>query len=156
MPSVILEPGIAAPDFTLSDQDGAPVSLSDFAGRTVILYFYPEASTPACTTQACDFRDSSAALAAAGYVVLGVSKDDVAALASFRTGQHLDFPLLADPQLTVHAAYGAYGEKNSYGRIVLGTKRSTFVIDENGILTHTFYNTRATGHVEMLRKRLKF
>lgn len=156
MSSITLEPGDAAPAFTLPNHDGTPVSLADFAGRKVVLYFYPEASTPACTDQACDFRDNSAALEAAGYAVLGVSKDDVAALDRFRTEQHLTFPLLADPGLGVHEAYGTYGEKNSYGRVVLGTKRSTFVIDENGVITHTFYNTKATGHVEMLRKRLKF
>lgn len=156
MPSVTLQPGDPAPAFTLPDQQGSPVSLSDFAGTRVILYFYPQASTPACTTQACDFRDSSAALTAAGYGVLGVSKDAVPALAQFRAEQHLTFPLLADPELTVHEAYGAYGEKLNYGRTILGTKRSTFVIDENGVISHAFYNTKATGHVEMLRKRLKF
>lgn len=156
MPPVTLEPGVSAPAFTLPDQDGALVSLSDFAGRKVVLYFYPQASTPACTTQACDFRDSSAALEAAGFAVLGVSKDAVPALARFRTQQHLAFPLLADPELAVHEAYGTYGEKLNYGRTILGTKRSTFVIDENGRVSHTFYNTKATGHVEMLRKRLKF
>lgn len=156
MPSVTLQPGDSAPAFTLPDQDGAPVSLADLAGRKVVLYFYPQASTPACTDQACDFRDSSAALEAAGYAVIGVSKDDVAALARFRDEQHLAFPLLADPGLAVHEAYGTYGEKLNYGRTILGTKRSTFVIDENGVITHTFYNTKAKGHVEMLRKRLKF
>lgn len=156
MPPVTLVPGDSAPAFTLPDQDGVPVSLSDFAGRRVVLYFYPQASTPACTTQACDFRDSSDSLAAAGYAVLGVSKDAVDALARFRDEQHLTFPLLADPGLAVHEAYGAYGEKLNYGRTILGTKRSTFVIDENGLISHTFYNTKATGHVEMLRKRLKF
>ena len=156
MPPVTLQPGDAAPAFTLPDQDGHPVSLADFAGRRVILYFYPQASTPACTTQACDFRDSSAQLEAAGFAVIGVSKDAVPALAQFRTEQHLGFPLLADPELTVHEAYGSYGEKLNYGRTILGTKRSTFVIDEHGRVSHTFYNTKATGHVEMLRKRLKF
>ena len=156
MPPVTLHPGDAAPLFTLPDQDGAAVSLADYAGRRVVLYFYPQASTPACTTQACDFRDSSAALEAAGFTVLGVSKDEVPALAAFRDEQHLTFPLLADPGLGVHEAYGAYGEKLNYGRTVLGTKRSTFVIDENGRVSHTFYNTKATGHVEMLRKRLGF
>jgi thioredoxin-dependent peroxiredoxin len=156
MPAVTLHPGDSAPAFTLPDQTGRPVSLSDFAGGKVVLYFYPQAATPACTTQACDFRDSSAALRAAGYSVLGVSKDEVDALARFHADEHLDFPLLADPGLAVHEAYGAYGEKLNYGRTILGTKRSTFVIDENGVISHTFYNTKATGHVEMLRKRLKF
>jgi thioredoxin-dependent peroxiredoxin len=152
--TVILQPGDVAPDFTLPDADGAPVSLHDLRGSRVILYFYPEASTPACTTQACDFRDSEAALAAAGYRVLGVSKDAVAKLAAFREAEGLPFPLLADPGLEVHERYGAWGEKNSYGRIITGTLRSTFVLDEHGVITHTFYNTRATGHVAMLRRRL--
>ena len=156
MPPVTLEPGDTAPSFTLPDADGTPVSLADYAGRKVVLYFYPAASTPGCTTQACDFRDSDAALQAAGYAVLGISKDDGAALVKFRDTEHLGFPLLADPELGVHEAYGTYGEKNSYGRTVMGTLRSTFVIDEQGVVTHTFYNTKATGHVEMLRKRLKF
>jgi peroxiredoxin Q/BCP len=153
--TVTLEPGVSAPDFTLPDQDGRDVSLHDLRGHRVILYFYPAADTPACTTQACDFRDSQTALEAAGYRVLGISKDAVPALAAFREHQNLTFPLLADPALTVHEAYGAYGEKNSYGRVILGTKRSTFVIDEGGVITHTFYNTKATGHVAMLRKKLK-
>ena len=156
MPPVKLEPGDIAPSFTLPDADGNPVSLADLKGRKVVLYFYPEASTPGCTTQACDFRDSDAALQAAGYAVIGVSKDSVAKLAKFRETEHLTFPLLADPGLGVHEAYGTYGEKNSYGRVVMGTLRSTFVIDEQGVVSHTFYNTKATGHVEMLRKRLKF
>jgi len=156
MPAVTLQPGDSAPAFTLPDQDGAAVSLADFAGRKVVLYFYPQASTPACTSQACDFRDNSAALEAAGYVVLGVSKDAVPALARFRDEQHLGFPLLADPELAVHEAYGTYGEKLNYGRVILGTKRSTFVIDEHGVITHAFYNTKAAGHLEMLRKRLRF
>jgi len=156
MPPVTLQPGDSAPAFTLPNHEGELVSLADFAGGKVVLYFYPQAATPGCTTQACDFRDSSAALRAAGYTVIGVSKDPVDALATFRADEHLDFPLLADPQLGVHEAYGAYGEKLNYGRTVLGTKRSTFVIDENGLISHTFYNTKATGHVEMLRKRLKF
>lgn len=156
MPPVTLQPGDTAPAFTLPDQDGTAVSLADYAGRKVVLYFYPEADTPGCTTQACDFRDNLGSLQAAGYVVLGISKDAVDKLARFRDTQHLTFPLLADPELAAHEAYGTYGEKNSYGRIVTGTLRSTFVIDEAGVISHTFYNTKATGHVEMLRKRLKF
>lgn len=149
-----LEKGAIAPTFTLPDQDGSPVSLADFAGRRVILYFYPEASTPACTTQACDFRDSLAPLQAAGYVVLGISRDTPEALRRFRDSEHLTFPLLSDADRTVHEAYGTWGEKNMYGRTVTGVKRSTLVIDEAGRVSHTFYNTKATGHVAMLRKRL--
>jgi len=149
-----LSAGDPAPAFTLTDQDGASVSLSDFAGRRVILYFYPAAMTPGCTTQACDFRDNLASLGGAGYVVLGVSKDSVEKLKAFQEEDGLTFPLLSDPELTVHQAYGAYGEKNSYGRIVTGVLRSTFVIDETGTITLARYNVKATGHVKSLRKAL--
>lgn len=149
-----LSAGDPAPAFTLTDQDGTSVSLSDFAGRRVILYFYPAAMTPGCTTQACDFRDNLASLGGAGYVVLGVSKDSVEKLKAFQEEDGLTFPLLSDPELTVHQAYGAYGEKNSYGRIATGVLRSTFVIDETGTLTLARYNVKATGHVKSLRKAL--
>jgi peroxiredoxin Q/BCP len=151
---VRLSPGDPAPSFTLPDQDGDPVSLADFAGQRVVLYFYPAAMTPACTEQACDFRDNLASLAGAGYQVIGVSKDPVATLARFRDEDHITFPLLSDESLEVHRAYGTWGEKNSYGRIVTGTLRSTFVIDESGAISATFYNTKAKNHVAMLRKRL--
>ncbi|ROR82380.1 peroxiredoxin Q/BCP [Plantibacter flavus] len=155
MPEALrLSAGDPAPAFTLADQDGTSVSLSDFAGRRVILYFYPAAMTPGCTTQACDFRDNLASLGGAGYVVLGVSKDSVGKLKAFQEEDGLTFPLLSDPELTVHQAYGAYGEKNSYGRIVTGVLRSTFVIDETGTLTLARYNVKATGHVKSLRKAL--
>ncbi|MGG7452053.1 thioredoxin-dependent thiol peroxidase [Plantibacter sp. MPB07] len=155
MPEALrLSAGDPAPAFTLTDQDGTSVSLSDFAGRRVILYFYPAAMTPGCTTQACDFRDNLASLGGAGYVVLGVSKDSVEKLKAFQEEDGLTFPLLSDPELTVHQAYGAYGEKNSYGRIVTGVLRSTFVIDETGTLTLARYNVKATGHVKSLRKAL--
>jgi peroxiredoxin Q/BCP len=143
-----------APDFTLSDKDGVPVSLADFKGKKVILYFYPAASTPGCTTQACDFRDSMGSLQSAGYVVLGISKDKGAALQKFATEENLSFPLLSDPDLAVHNAYATYGEKSMYGKTVMGVIRSTFVIDENGVLTHALYNVKATGHVASLRAKL--
>lgn len=149
-----LSAGDPAPAFTLTDQDGTQVSLGDYAGQRVILYFYPAAMTPGCTTQACDFRDNLASLAGAGYVVLGVSKDTVAKLKDFQQVDGLTFPLLSDTDLTVHEAYGAYGEKNSYGRIVTGVLRSTFVIDETGTITLARYNVKATGHVKSLRKAL--
>ena len=120
----------------------------------MILYFYPAASTPGCTTQACDFRDNMASLQAAGYVVLGLSKDKLSALQKFAENENLGFPLLSDEDLTVHNAYGAFGEKSMYGKTVMGVIRSTFVVDEDGFLDHAFYNVKATGHVEMLRKRL--
>ena len=149
-----LEAGVSAPGFSLSDKDGKTVSLSDFLGQRVILYFYPAASTPGCTTQACDFRDNMASLQAAGYVVLGVSKDDTPALVKFAQEENLGFPLLSDKDLTVHHAYGAFGEKSMYGKKVQGVIRSTFVIDEDGKIEHALYNVKATGHVESLRKKL--
>lgn len=152
--SLRLSSGDPAPAFTLTDQDGASVSLADFAGQRVILYFYPAAMTPGCTTQACDFRDNLSSLAGAGYVVLGVSKDSVEKLKAFQEEDGLTFPLLSDTDLAVHHAYGAYGEKNSYGRIVTGVLRSTFVIDETGTITLARYNVKATGHVKTLRKAL--
>ena len=152
--STRLEAGQTAPAFTLDDQDGAPVSLSDFAGDKVIVYFYPAASTPGCTTEACDFRDNINSLKSAGYTVLGVSKDAAPALQKFRSEQGLNFPLLSDPDLAVHNAYGAYGEKSLYGKTVTGTIRSTFAVDETGAITLPLYNVKATGHVASLRKKL--
>lgn len=149
-----LEPGTAAPAFTLSDKDGNAVSLSDYAGQKVVVYFYPAASTPGCTTQACDFRDNLNSLAAAGYQVLGVSKDSTDKLQKFAEDEGLNFPLLSDSDLAVHHAYGAYGEKSMYGKTVTGVLRSTFVVDEQGVLTHALYNVKATGHVASLRKKL--
>ena len=152
--STRLEVGQAAPAFTLDDQDGAPVSLSDFAGDKVVVYFYPAASTPGCTTEACDFRDNINSLKSAGYTVIGISKDAAPALKKFQSEQGLNFPLLSDPDLAVHNAYGAFGEKSLYGKTVMGTIRSTFVVDETGSITLPLYNVKATGHVASLRKKL--
>ena len=149
-----LAEGDKAPNFSLADKDGNTVTLSDLAGQKVILYFYPAASTPGCTTQACDFRDNMAPLQSAGYTVLGVSKDKGAALQKFADEENLSFPLLSDPELEVHNAYGTYGEKSMYGKTVMGVIRSTFVIDESGNLTHALYNVKATGHVKGLREKL--
>lgn len=149
-----LEVGEIAPNFTLLDQDGNSVSLADFAGKQVIVYFYPAAMTPGCTTQACDFRDSLASLTAAGYVVLGISKDPVAKLAKFAANDHLTFPLLSDEDLSVQEAYGTWGEKKLYGKTVVGSIRSTFVVDEAGNIKLALYNVKATGHVASLRKKL--
>ncbi len=149
-----LEAGQKAPDFSLSDKDGQTVSLSDYAGKKVIVYFYPAASTPGCTTQACDFRDNMASLQAEGYTVLGVSKDDLPALQKFAEEESLGFPLLSDKDLATHHAYGAYGEKSMYGKTVTGVIRSTFVINENGEIEQALYNVKATGHVASLRKKL--
>lgn len=152
--SVSLEPGSPAPAFSLPDKDGKVHSLSEYRGQKVILYFYPAASTPGCTTQACDFRDNMASLQSSGYVVLGVSKDKLPALQKFAENENLGFPLLSDEDLSVHNAYGAYGEKSMYGKKVMGVLRSTFVVDESGILEHALYNVKATGHVDMLKKKL--
>ena len=154
MSATKLEITTKAPAFSLEDQDGASVSLSDFAGQKVIVYFYPAAGTPGCTTQACDFRDNINSLKSAGYQVLGVSKDTVADLKKFQTEQGLNFPLLSDLDLAVHNAYGAYGEKNLYGKLVTGVLRSTFVLDETGTIELALYNVKATGHVASLRKKL--
>lgn len=150
-----LAPGDTAPDFTLPDADGTPVSLSDYRGRHVIVYFYPAASTPGCTKEACDFRDNLGELNDAGYDVLGISPDKPAKLAAFREAQGLTFPLLADEDRAVLTAWGAYGEKQMYGRTVTGVIRSTFVVGPDGTLDEARYNVRATGHVAKLRRDMK-
>jgi peroxiredoxin Q/BCP len=149
-----LSAGDAAPEFTLPDADGNDVSLGDFRGRKLILYFYPAAMTPGCTKQACDFRDSQRALIDAGYAVVGVSPDKPAKLAKFRERDGLSFPLLSDPGRDVLEAYGAFGEKKMYGKTVTGVIRSTFVIGEDGTIELAQYNVRATGHVAKLRRDL--
>ncbi|MFI9571689.1 thioredoxin-dependent thiol peroxidase [Microbispora rosea] len=149
-----LQPGDAAPDFTLIDADDNEVSLESLRGKRVILYFYPAAMTPGCTKQACDFRDNLGALTAQGFVVLGVSKDKPAKLRQFRERDALTFPLLSDTGLDVHKAYGAYGEKTNYGKTIMGVIRSTFVIDPDGKVEKALYNVKATGHVPRLTKEL--
>ncbi|WP_435743925.1 thioredoxin-dependent thiol peroxidase [Microbacterium sp. PMB16] len=149
-----LEPGSAAPDFSLLDQDGSTVRLADLRGQKVVLYFYPAAMTPGCTTQACDFRDSISSLQGLGYRVIGVSRDEPAKLAAFRERDGLTFTLLSDPDHAVHSAYGAWGEKMNYGKVVEGVIRSTFVLDEDGTVSHALYNVKATGHVARIRKLL--
>jgi peroxiredoxin Q/BCP len=149
-----LEAGAAAPDFTLTAADGSTVSLSDYKGRRVIVYFYPAAMTPGCTTQACDFRDSLDALQAAGTAVVGISPDQPAKLAKFVERDRLTFPLLSDPDRAVLEAYGAWGEKTLYGKKVTGVIRSTVVVDPEGLVELARYNVKAKGHVEGLRKTL--
>jgi peroxiredoxin Q/BCP len=149
-----LEAGSPAPDFTLASDDGSTVSLSDYRGHRVILYVYPAAMTPGCTTEACDFRDSLDSVQAAGYAVLGLSPDQPDKLAQFRERDGLTFPLLSDPDRQVLEAYGAYGEKKLYGKTVIGVIRSTFVIDEDGRIAKPMYNVKATGHVARIRKEL--
>ena len=149
-----LSPGDPAPDFTLTADSGEEVSLSSLRGRKVIVYFYPAAMTPGCTTQACDFTDSLDGLRGAGYEVLGISPDEPAKLAKFRERDHLTITLLSDPDKEVLQAYGAFGEKKLYGKTVEGVIRSTFVIDEDGALEQAQYNVKATGHVAKLRRDL--
>jgi len=149
-----LEVGDKAPAFSLPDADGNTVKLSDYKGRKVIVYFYPAASTPGCTKQACDFRDNLRDLNDAGLDVVGISPDKPEKLAKFRDNQQLTFPLLSDPDKKVLKAYGAYGEKKMYGKTVEGVIRSTFVVDEKGKITLAQYNVKATGHVAKLRRDL--
>jgi len=149
-----LAPGDTAPDFDLATDTGDRLALHDLRGRRVVLYAYPAAMTPGCTTQACDFRDSLSSLHAAGYEVVGISPDGPAALAKFRERDGLTFPLVSDPDKAVLTAYGAYGEKQNYGRTVMGVIRSTFVIDEKGVIERALYNVKATGHVAKLRREL--
>lgn len=150
-----LNVGDPAPAFTLTSDTGEQVSLSDFAGSSVIVYFYPAAMTPGCTKQACDFTDSLDALQAQGYVVLGISPDKPEKLAKFRDRDGLRITLLSDPDKSVLTAYGAFGEKSLYGKIVTGVIRSTFVVGPDGNLAYAAYNVKATGHVAKLRKDLR-
>jgi peroxiredoxin Q/BCP len=149
-----LEPGDDAPSFELPDADGNRVSLADYRGRRVILYAYPAAGTPGCTKQACDFRDSLAELNGAGLDVIGISPDKPAKLAKFRDAEGLTFPLVSDEDRAVLKAYGAFGEKQMYGKTVTGVIRSTFVIDPDGKVERALYNVKATGHVAKLRREL--
>ncbi|KAA0083262.1 thioredoxin-dependent thiol peroxidase [Mycolicibacterium sp. P9-64] len=151
-PTPRLAVGDTAPAFSLSDADGNTVKLSDYKGRKVIVYFYPAASTPGCTKQACDFRDSLAQLNDGGLDVIGISPDKPAKLAKFRDTEELTFPLLSDPDREVLTAWGAFGEKSMYGKTVQGVIRSTFVVDEKGKIEVAQYNVKATGHVAKLRR----
>lgn len=146
--------GDRAPDFALSDASGATVSLSAFAGRKVIVYFYPAAFTPGCTTEACDFRDNLASLQGAGYAVVGISADDVETLGRFAAEDRLEFPLLSDPDHATARAYGAWGEKRVGERTLTGVLRSTFVIGEDGRIEFAEYRVNAEGHVLALRESL--
>ena len=149
-----LSPGDTAPDFTLPDDQGGEVSLSGLRGRNVIVYFYPAAMTPGCTKQACDFSDNINALHGEGYEVLGISPDSPARLATFREQDGLSIRLLSDADRAVMDGYGAFGEKQLYGKTVKGVIRSTVVVDAEGVVSHAFYNVKATGHVAKLRRDL--
>jgi peroxiredoxin Q/BCP len=149
-----LAKGDTAPPFTLVSADGTQVSLADYSGQTVVVYFYPAAMTPGCTTEACDFRDSLDSLKAAGVVVLGISPDSPDKLTKFIERDGLTFPLLSDPDRAVLEAYGAWGEKSMYGKKVTGVIRSTFIIDGEGVISEALYNVRAKGHVARVRTLL--
>ena len=149
-----LSPAETAPDFSLPASDGSTVSLADLRGNNTIVYFYPAASTPGCTKEACDFRDNLNSLKSAGYTVLGISPDPVAKLEKFAEAENLNFPLLSDTDHAVAEAYGAWGEKKNYGRTYEGLIRSTVVVDPEGTVTLAQYNVKATGHVSKLRRDL--
>ncbi|TIC81575.1 thioredoxin-dependent thiol peroxidase [Nocardioides sp. GY 10127] len=146
--------GDTAPDFTLTDDTGAEVTLSSLRGKNVIVYFYPAAMTPGCTKQACDFTESLDSLRGQGYEVLGVSPDKPEKLARFREKESLGITLLSDPDRAVMTAWGAFGEKKLYGKVVEGVIRSTVVLDAEGVVTLAQYNVKATGHVAKLRRDL--
>ena len=149
-----LTPGVTAPDFALADAEGRTIALSDYRGRNVVVYFYPKAATPGCTTEACDFRDSLSALDAAGYAVIGVSPDSVDEIRSFAEAEHLTFPLLADSDAAVAKAWGVWGEKTVGDRTFDGVIRSTFVLDGEGVVQRAEYGVDAEGHVARLRTEL--
>lgn len=152
--STPLIPGQEAPGFTLLDTTSTPISLADYAGENVIVYFYPKAATPGCTTEACDFRDNLNSLQGAGYTVLGISPDEPAEIAKFAADQSLNFPLLSDPDNAVAKAYGSYGEKSFGEKTFVGTLRSTAVVSPEGKISHVEYAVDAKGHVARLREEL--
>ena len=151
---MILEAGTLAPEFTLTNQDGQSVCLSDHLGKNIIVYFYPAASTQGCTIQACDFRDNINSLKSTGYTVLGISPDKQNKLKKFQEKQDLNFDLLSDEDSEVQKAFGAYGVKQMHGKEYMGTIRSTFVVDPFGKISHAFYKVRTTGHVQFLKEQL--
>ena len=149
-----LNVGDTAPAFALADDAGNTVSLADYAGQRVLVYFYPRANTPGCTKEACDFRDSLEQLNDLNIAVVGISPDKTEALAKFRADHELNFPLLSDPDKSVMTAYGAFGEKKNYGKVVQGVIRSTFLVEPDGTIGQTHYNVKATGHVARVMKGL--
>lgn len=145
-----LAPGDSAPAFSLTNDRGETVSLADYSGQRVIVYFYPKANTPGCTTEACDFTEQFPSFDRAGVSVLGISPDAPEALAKFRSDHDLNVELLSDPSKEVLRAWGAFGEKKNYGRIVEGVIRSTFLVDGDGVIEQAQYNVRASGHVDRI------
>lgn len=149
-----LNVGDIAPSFALADDAGNTVSLADYAGQRVLVYFYPRANTPGCTKEACDFRDSLEQLNDLNIAVVGISPDKPEALAKFRADHELNFPLLSDPDKSVMTSYGTFGEKKNYGKVVQGVIRSTFLVEPDGTIGQTHYNVKATGHVARVMKGL--
>lgn len=149
-----LTPGVTAPDFALADAEGRTVALADYRGRNVVVYFYPKAATPGCTTEACDFRDSLSALDAAGYAVIGISPDSIDEIRAFAEAEGLTFPLLADADAAVAKAWGVWGEKTVGDRTFDGVIRSTFVLDGDCVVQRAEYGVDAEGHVARLRAEL--
>lgn len=154
MSQIKLEPGTPAPAINLRNQDEKEISLAE-SGDKVIVYFYPAASTPGCTTQACELRDNINTLKSKGFTVLGISPDKPAKLKRFKDKEGLNFELLSDPDNAIAQAYGAFGKKSMYGKEYLGIIRSTFAVQQ-GLISHAFYNVKAKGHIEMLRTELGF
>jgi len=156
MPEIVqrLEPGAKAPQFSLPDQDGKDISLSSLSGQKAVLYFYPAAGSPGCTKEAADFQEALGEFSKLGYRIIGVSPDSVKRLKDFEDAHELTFSLLSDPDVAAHKAFGAYGEKSLYGRLYKGALRSTIIINESGVVEQALYNVKATGHVNMLLKRL--
>jgi len=149
-----LAEGDRAPEFSLQNQDGKTVKLSEFAGRGLVVYFFPAASSPGCTKEASDFTDNVADFRAAGFEIVGISPDPVDKLKRFWLNQDLDFDLLSDIDLAIHKAFGSYGERSLYGRIYQGVMRSTIAVNATGAVNLALYNVKATGHVQMLRRKL--
>lgn len=150
----MIDAGQPAPDFTLPDQDGNPVSLTDFKGRTIVVYFYPKADTPGCTTQACGIRDNAAAYAEAGVTVLGISPDPVAKVKTFHAGQSLTFTLLADEDHAVCDAFGTWVEKSMYGNTYMGAARATFIVGGDGTILRAFPKVQPKQHDQLVLKAL--
>ncbi|MDA8354741.1 MAG: thioredoxin-dependent thiol peroxidase [Actinomycetota bacterium] len=150
-----LEAGDKAPAFTLPDQDGKPISLKDFAGSPVVVYFYPADDTPGCTKEACQFNDNLKAFGKAGANVVGISPDGATKHTAFRSKYKLGFPLLSDPEHEVMSRYGAWGEKTMYGKKTVGTIRSTFLVDARGVIARAWYNVRADGHAARVLEELE-
>ncbi|NBU23721.1 MAG: peroxiredoxin [Actinobacteria bacterium] len=149
-----LVPGSKAPEFSLPNQDGQIKGLRDLLGSKTILYFYPAAGSPGCTKEAADFQDALSEFESRGYKIVGVSPDSVKKLKNFEDAHELTFTLLSDEDMIAHRAYGAFGEKSLYGRLYKGALRSTIIIDEHGVVTDAMYNVKATGHTNMLLKRI--